>query len=45
MDENYCLSIDVNYINREANVMNRDNDSEVMLSTKECVSQIVKGCN
>ena len=45
MNENYCLSIDVNYINHEANVMKWDNDSEVMLSTKERVSQIVKGCN
>ena len=37
-----CLSIDVNH---EANVMNQDNDSEAMLNTKECVSEIVKGCN
>ena len=39
MNENYVLSINVNYINREVN------DSKVMLSTKECVSQILKGCN
>ena len=37
--------MDVNYINREANVMNEDNDSEVIFNTKECVSQIVKSCN
>ena len=37
--------MDVNYINREANVMNEDNDSEVILNTKECVSQIVNSCN
>ena len=39
------LSIDVKYINNKANIMKQDNDSEVMSSTKECVSQIVKGCN
>ena len=37
--------MDANYINCEANVMNQDNDSEVILTTKECVSQIVKSCN
>ena len=37
--------MDVNYINREANVMNQDNDSEVILNFKECVSQIVISCN
>ena len=37
--------MDVNYINREANFMNEDNDSEVILNTKECVSQIVISCN
>ena len=37
--------MDINYINHESNVMNQDNDNEVILSTKECVSQIVKSCN
>ena len=37
--------MDINYINHEANVMNQDNDNEVILRTKECVSQIVKICN
>ena len=37
--------MDVNYTNCESNVMNQDNDSEVILTTKECVSQIVKSCN
>ena len=45
MNKNYCLSIDVNYINREANFMNQDNDCEVTLSIIECVSQKVKRCN
>ena len=45
MNENYCLSIDVNYINREGNFMNQDNDSKVTLSIIEGVSQEFKGCN
>ena len=45
MNENYCLSIDVNYINREVNFMNQDNDSEFTLNIIECVSQKFKGCN
>ena len=45
MDEPFFLLIDVNSINHEANFTNQDNDSEATLRAKECVSQIVKGCN
>ena len=45
MDENYCLSIDANYKYHEANFTNQDNDNEITLSAKECVSQVVKDYN
>ena len=45
MNENYFLSIDVNYVNHEANFTNQVNDNEFMLNIIECVSQKFKGCN
>ena len=40
MNEDYVYQQMLN--NRDANVINRDNDSKVMRSTKECALQIVK---